>query len=124
MKRLTWHTIYASDINRQERESSREKIEVEPLRLLSQHLLLSHNLPRPVRPNRKVNNQQAANAHRRDLEPDTRHNHLVANVYEIWCFGGSSATAGGLHEDGDEIAGDEDPGVVFGWEARVLRTEV
>jgi len=29
-----------------------------------------------------------------------------------------------LHEDGDEVAGDEDPGVVFGRETGVLRAEV
>jgi len=124
VERPTWHTIYASNIDRQKREPCRKKIEVEPLRLLAQHLLLSRRFPRPIRPDREINTQQTANAHCCNLKSNTRHNHLVADVYKVRCFGGSRTTAGGLHEDGDEIAGDENPGVVFGWQAGVFGTEV
>lgn len=48
----------------------------------------------------------------------------VDGVAAIARGGGGERAAQGLEDEGDDVAGDEDPVIEFGGEARVLRTEV
>ena len=48
----------------------------------------------------------------------------VDGIAAIARGGGGQGAAQGLEDEGDDVAGDEDPVVEFGGEAGVLRTEV
>ena len=60
-----------------------------------------------------------------DLEREARNEDMVAQVggFVVMTGGGGDATACGLQEEGEDVAGDEDAGVGEGGDAGVLRAE-
>ena len=70
-----------------------------------------------------VEDQRAEQDQGRDLPCDTGHHEIVAEFLGgVRVSGGGDATAGALEDEGEEIAEDEDPGVVFGSDERVITT--
>lgn len=60
-----------------------------------------------------------------DLEHDTRNHEIRSYVAEtgVVACAGCDASTGSLHHERDEIAGDEDPSVIAGFEDRALFAE-
>ena len=91
------------------------------------HLKPSTQLPLPFRPLHKspaiLEHQADENAESEDLEGETGDGDVDGSLAAAGGLRGEGA-ANGLEDEGEDVAGDEEPVVEFGGETGVLRAEV